>query len=381
ELKAHYTMLGVPDRVALWAFLQFPHNYNYVSRSVMYPWMNRWLGLGQKEPIVEAPFEPLSNEQMTVWDGQHPRPQGGADFERRLLRWWTEDAQRQLLALVPKDAQGLEKFRQIIGGAVDVMIGRRLPAQDQVEVVSLGAEDRQTYRLEKLLLRYKPAQEEVPALLLRPARWQNGRISLVLHPEGKQALFDAQGQPTPIIRDLVLQQAEAVMLVDLFGQGEFTDDGKPLQRQPLVSTGKEPWQAYAGYTYGYNHPLFSKRVHDGLTALAAARQPAIGAQKVRLWALAGAGHWGAALCAQAREALEEARLQTGQFRFRKLNELDHPDFLPGGAKYLDLPGILALAAPLRLIVEDETAADLEVVQAAYQAAGASDRVHIVPTAR
>ena len=403
ELKAHYTMLGVPDRVALWAFLQFPHNYNYVSRSVMYPWMNRHLGLGQKEPIVEQPFQPLSREEMTVWDQSHPRPTGGPEFERKLLRWWTQDAENQLRALTPKDPAGWEKFRQVLGGAVDVMIGRRLPQQDQVEVVALGGEDRQTYRLEKLLLRYKPAQEEVPALLLRPRQWQSGRLTLVLHPEGKQALFDAQGQPIPLIQELLQKQADAVLLVDLFGQGEFTDDGKPMLKQPLVASGKEPWQAYAGYTYGYNHPLFSKRVHDAMTALIAARQPTIGAKTVRLWALAGAGRWGAALCAmaqigssdkakgpadphgaggsQAPAALEEARLQTGRFRFRHVNEIDHADFLPGGGKYLDLPGLLALAAPMRLVIEEETPADLEVVQAAYRAAGARDRLRIVPPTR
>lgn len=377
ELKQHYTMLGVPDRVALWAFLQFPHNYNYVSRSVMYSWMNRWLALGQKEPIVEQPFEPLSLQEMTVWDQAHPRPTGGPDFERKLLRRITEDSQKQLADLLPQNAQGLEKYRHVIGGAVEIMIGRSLPTPDQVEVVAVGSEEREDYRLEKLLLRYKPAQEEVPALLFRPKTWESGRLSLLLHPEGKQAFFDAQGQPLPLIRQLLQKQAEAVLLIDLFGQGEFTEDGKPLVRQPLVGSGKEPWQAYAGFTYGYNYPLFSKRVHDGLTALAAARQPTIGAKKVRLWAVAGAGHWGAGLCAQAREAIDEARLETRGFRFKNLVAIDDVDFLPGGAKYLDLPGMLALAAPMPLILEGEEPSALDVVESAYKAAGAEKRLRIL----
>src|SRR5262249_18463410 len=38
ELKQHYAMMGVPDLVMGKAFLQFGHNYNNVSRELMYGW-------------------------------------------------------------------------------------------------------------------------------------------------------------------------------------------------------------------------------------------------------------------------------------------------------------------------------------------------------
>ena len=50
ELKQHYKMLGAENNVMAKALVQFPHNYNYVSREVMYQWMNRHLNLGLKEP-------------------------------------------------------------------------------------------------------------------------------------------------------------------------------------------------------------------------------------------------------------------------------------------------------------------------------------------
>ena len=46
ELKAHYRMLGVEDRVMAKPLLQFPHNYNYASRAVMYQFFNKHLKLG-----------------------------------------------------------------------------------------------------------------------------------------------------------------------------------------------------------------------------------------------------------------------------------------------------------------------------------------------
>src|SRR5919108_699085 len=57
ELKALYRLYGAEDRVMARAFPQFKHNYNQVSREVMYNWFNKHLRLGQPEPVVEKPFE------------------------------------------------------------------------------------------------------------------------------------------------------------------------------------------------------------------------------------------------------------------------------------------------------------------------------------
>ena len=53
----------------------------------------------------------------------------------------------------------------------------------------------------------------------------------------------------------------------------------------------------------------------------------------------------AAARAVAGEAIDRAAVDTGGFRFGNLLDYRDPQFLPGGAKYLDLPGMLALGAP------------------------------------
>ncbi|MEZ6071910.1 MAG: alpha/beta hydrolase family protein [Pirellulales bacterium] len=68
ELQQLYTLLGHPEDVHAEAFLQFGHNYNNVSRAVMYSWLNEYLGLGFEDPIVEDEYEPLSIAEMSVWD-------------------------------------------------------------------------------------------------------------------------------------------------------------------------------------------------------------------------------------------------------------------------------------------------------------------------
>ena len=52
----------------------------------------------------------------------------------------------------------------------------------------------------------------------------------------------------------------------------------------------------------------------------------------------------AAARAQAEGAIDRAAIHVGDFRFGKVLDLRSPDFLPGGAKYGDVKGLLALGA-------------------------------------
>ena len=91
ELKQHYRLWGEEDRVMVESLLQFPHNFNSVSRSLMYGWLNKQLKLGLEEPILERDFHPLSVAQLSVWDAGHPAPPGGDEFERSFLQRMTAD--------------------------------------------------------------------------------------------------------------------------------------------------------------------------------------------------------------------------------------------------------------------------------------------------
>ena len=99
DLKKLYELLGAGNQVMLHRGEQFPHNYNAVSRSAFYGWLNRHFGLKQTEPVIERDYGRLSRDQLTVWDDAHPAPKSGdPDFERRLLKGLAEDAARQVAA-------------------------------------------------------------------------------------------------------------------------------------------------------------------------------------------------------------------------------------------------------------------------------------------
>ena len=260
----------------------------------------------------------------------------------------TDDARRRMESLVPKDAASWKEYRRIVGGAVETMIGRGLPPPGELEAAYSQSHDFGGGRITSFLLRYPAYGEELPAVRLDPQTW-NQRTVIWIDRSGKQALWTASGGLRLGVRRL-LDKGFAVLGADLLGQGEFTADGKPLARSRMIPAKKENWERYAGYTFGYNPPLFAQRVRDVLSLAAFARNGKQAAAHVDLVALRGAGCWAAAARAIAGGAIERAAIDTGGFRFAALAASDDPDFLPGGAKYGDLPGVIALfGAPPSLV--------------------------------
>ena len=375
QLKQLYKLMGVEDLVAGWHFKQFPHNYNYCSRDVMYDWLNRHLELGIDDPIEEQDFKWLSRVEMTVWNDDHPKPASGDDYERSLLKWITEDSDRQLAKLVPTDAGSLAEYRKVVGGAVDVMIGRRLPEGEIDASVNEERKELDGAIMLKLLVRNTSAGEELPAVVLIPEENRKEETVIWIDENGKQGLFQENGQPKPEVKKL-LAAGLAVVGVDLFGQGEFTADGKPIAEARLAESGRGTWKGYAGYTFGYNYSVFSKRVHDILTMVALVRYGEHPVDTVHLVGLGGAGRWVAAARAQAGDVVARTVVDTAAFRFGNVTSFSDPDFLPGGAKYLDLPGMIALAAPGELWLSGEGDKATPVIAAAYKASGHPEKLTI-----
>ena len=368
ELKQLYKLLGDEQQVMARPLNQFGHNYNYVSRAVMYSWFNRHLHLGLDEPVVEEDYLPLTVAEMTVWDDEHPRPPSGDDYERSLLRGMTEAAQRQLAALAPKDADSLAEYRRIVGGAAAVMIGYDLPEAQEVEYEGVNEIDRGGYVEYSGLVRNKENKTELPAIFLHPKQW-NKRVVIWIDEAGKAGLVDDDGNPQPAIRTL-LDAGTAVAAADLLYQGEFNAEGKP----PATARRVEKDRHCSAYTTGYNHPLFAERVGDVLTLVSFVKNHKEAPERVQLVALDGAGPWGAAALAQAGTAIDKCVIDTAGFRFAKLTAIDDVNFLPGAVKYGDVPGFLSLAAPGELWLSGEGAEPPPIVRTAYQAAGKADAV-------
>jgi dienelactone hydrolase len=367
QLRALYELVGAGDRVWLHRGEQFGHNYNWPSRVAMYGWFNRHFRLGQPEPVVERDYRRLTRAELSVWDEQHPQPPGGPDFERKLLRWLTEDAAQQLA----EARKSPRRFAEVYGRGIEAVIGRTLADNVRVELSPARTSEQGGTRVTAGLVRNVTFGEELPVVVLEPTS-PSGKTVLWLTSEGKAGLFTGS-EIRPEIRQL-LEGGARVVGADLLFQGESLQDASGLGRQRKV---KNPREA-AAYTYGYNHSLFAQRAHDVLTLVRYYGELDRSTKRLCVAGARGAGPWVAAARAVAGKAIHAAAVDTGGFRFLNVMDIYSPDFLPGGAKYGDLPGMLAVAAPGRLWVTGEQSNDLAFVGEQYR--GAANRRFVVSPA-
>ncbi len=361
ELEKLYALLGSKANVMCKNHVHFPHNYNYVSRALMYSWFNKHLKLGHDEPIVEEDFEPLTPAEYTVWDAEHPKPASDEGVEVALLKSISDASDRQLAGL------SAGKRREVAAGAVDALIGRRILPAGAVSREKVGKKDLGDRWQFTDILRVPARGEELPVLSYHPkAKAWNGKVVIWADGAGKAGMVGAE------LKRLV-DAGFAVLGADLLHQGEFLSDGMPLQEQPKVKNQRE----FAGFTYGYNAPLFARRVHDLLTLISFVANDEHAPREIALVGVNGAGPLVAAARAQAGAGVAKAFVDTRGFRFAKLASWRHPDFLPGAVKYGDLPGLLSLSAPHALLIAGEGGRVPEATAAAYAAAGKPEAVRSV----
>jgi len=347
QLKQHFELLGVPGHVE-GKYYPFEHNYNQVSRAMMYAFMERAIGDG-KSSIAERDFIPLTKDEASVWDDQHPFPGTGEEAELKVLRGFATEFDQQLAALAPKDAASLAEYRRVIGGGWDVLIGRNLKTTGDAEVEHAAETQRSGYREATGWIRNKTHDEAVPTLFLLPENW-NRRAVLWLTDVGKAGLLDAGGTPIPAVARLV-QAGYAVGGLDLLYQGEFLVDGRPLAETRRVNNNRE----FLGYTVGYNHPLFSQRVHDVLSLLVAAQRHKNPPEAIGIVGLGQAGVIAAAAAVQAGDLVKRLAIHTGGFQFGAITNVRDPMLLPGAVRFGDVGGLLALRAPQPLWLGESVA--------------------------
>ena len=359
ELQSLYRMMGNQSGVKLTALNHFGHNYNYVSRSAMYHWFNRHLSLGIAEPVVEEDYTRLSKDELTVWNQSHPAPDSGEAFERKLLEQWHDSSRDQILAASGSRAA----FVSLVKPAVNAIVGRSFESAGTIEWVNNLKTNRGDYLEMSGVLYNQSYEESLPVVFLHPKNWK-GMSVIWLDAEGKDGLYDSDGNPNPSVKNL-LSKGVTVVGADLIYQGESLDQSEPLKTTRRVSNPREA----APFTFGYNHSVFAKRVHDILALVRFMKTHDEQSPSIGLIALKGAGHWGAVARSVLGDSVDRYALDTSGFRFGEVRDLHAPDFLPGGAKYLDLPGFLLLGETNALWLAGEPTADLDRLRHLYRTQG------------
>src|SRR5262249_11764435 len=153
----------------------------------------------------------------------------------------------------------------------------------------------------------------VPYCFETPKDW-NGTVVVCIHPDGCRGVFEGEDQAT---RQQILAGRAAVLSVDVFGTGAFQ-----VSKLPEINT------QFAGYTFAYNRPLLANRVHDGLTAVAAASQVSDRVKRVHLLGLGKAGPWVLLARGLCGAAVERTAVDLDQFRFDRMTRTTDEMVLP-----------------------------------------------------
>jgi dienelactone hydrolase len=362
QLKQLYRLYGAESNVMAKAYVQFSHNYNQVSRELMYNWMNKHLQLGLPEPVVEKPFTPVPVKDLSVYDQEHPRPADGTDVAG-LRKYLTSQSDAQIKELLPRDTASLKRYRATIGTALKVMVGDVLPQAGEIEARTLlSGTLPDGLRWSQLVLGRKGKEEQVPAVTLH-GREFDGTLVIWIHPQGKASLA-AEGGLTQAASAL-LERKAAILAPDVFMTGEFEG-----AKRPGVDA------QFAGFTFGYNRPLLANRVHDILTTVSYARNLE-GVKKVCLVGWSEAGPWVLLARALCGEAVSRTAADGHRFHFKNVLKTDDAMMLPGGLKYGGLYALAGLSAPGELVLYGtEKDPGRQWLRAAYDAAGASGKLHI-----
>ncbi len=278
ELKKLYTLYGKPENVICEDLTRFHHNYNYVTRKIMYEWFNKHLKLGQDEPIIEKDFARLTKAEHAVYDDAHPRPIGGETFERGLTKWLADQSDKQLADLSP------EERSQTVLLAWKTIVGVETPEALKDDF---------------------PIEKSIPE---KPGDTVTIWIG------------DKDKAPTA--------SAEIVLSTELLSKG--------ITETAIVANKRE----FAGYTHGYNHSLFARRVQQVVALINHAKS--LG-KKIRIKADDGTEAVVIAASAVAgKGAVTELYLKSTRFRFADIKSYRDPNFAPGAVKYGDIPGLLEI---------------------------------------
>jgi len=373
ELRKLFTVYGNVNNVYSKSLLHFGHNYNYVTRNIMYNWFNKHLKLGIKEVIVEEHYEPLTSEEHAVWTKDHPAPKGGVEYEVSLTKFVDDESNHVLNELTPSDPNSLNGYRDVVGGAFETLLNRRLDEVGRIEREKVDKQVRGGYLEFKDKLFIVEHGEELPVLSLFPkSRPWNHEVVIWIDGDGKSGVYADNGALRPEVRALV-DGGSSVLTADLLYQGDFLKNGQPLMQTPKVSNSRE----FAGYTFCYNETVFAHRVHDILSLISFVKNDEHGTEKIHLVGTNGGGALVAAARSQSGDAVHTAVVDTQGFRFGALKTFRDVRFLPGAVKYGDVHGLLSLSAPHALVIAGENGKIADIVAASYKASGKSDQVKSV----
>ncbi|HEX5080631.1 MAG TPA: acetylxylan esterase, partial [Blastocatellia bacterium] len=159
-----YKLFGAEDKLTA-IQIDAPHNYNQPSREAVYGWFAHWfLGRAETAPIKEPGNAVASINDLLVFAGR-PRPENELN-ESQLTESLIAERKKQFDEAQPRDAAGLERFREQFGEAFRYSLMAEFPAPNDIIAGESTA----------INLNGKPVES-----LVISRRGKSDRVSITLH--------------------------------------------------------------------------------------------------------------------------------------------------------------------------------------------------------
>lgn len=322
EVKSLYGMLKAPKNYEAHFNIHFKHNYNHVSRTQMYDFVNRHFKLGLDEPVLERDFTYLSREDIGVWSDQVAKPEGylsGDAHEKEVNRVWAEGSAKQVEAAktAPEKRKWLLTAWKTILRADDI--------KDTKATFALG--DKSTNG-DSVVMAGIISGNNTPfaAAIAYPKTW-NGEVVIQLSPSGSTANPESAGDAS-------------VVIPDLYGQNDELAKNAPITYSGKSDPPADSWQRSPVYFYGYNDSVFVRRVHDLISTIAMVKQhPDWDVKKIKIHAEGDLAAVALAAKAIYPDAIDALDIDLQGFQFSNIDDLWDENMVPGAVKYGDVEGL------------------------------------------
>ncbi len=232
------------------------HNYNRESREAVYAWFAKWfLGAKDVSAFTEVEFQVEPDDALLVFS-ERELP-AHALKQEDFLPAWIARSEQAIENRKPANETELQTFREEMKSGLQYALGLQVPKITDVTLVEPEGAFPTTYQANlsarHLVIGRKGVGDTIPAILFSPEpQVGHDPVVLIVHPEGKEKLIDAEtGEPSNLITDL-LSADRKVLLIDVFGVGEHQDYERPEDTSFFTT---------------YNRTAAALRVQDIVTAL------------------------------------------------------------------------------------------------------------------
>ena len=334
-IRSIYALYGAADKVAN-AHFDYGHNYNLASREAMYRFFGEHLIGGQWDDFTEPDYDKGPDEALRVFPGDEP-PEGWLRGQA-LRDLFLEQARERREARLPKDTDAATAWREQHGNAFGHLLGVGTPHPNDLRATRHSIDTVGDYILERWLFGRAAVGDEIPALLYRNTNAAPQDVAILVHGRGKAFFADiAAGAPGPLILAL-LEQGQAVLLIDPFLTGEHHAPDKVRAHQSMEKF------------HDTFHPTdTAHRVQDILTTLAFLRMrydttnvmDVIGVEAAGLWCL---------LAGAAEPAFRRIVVDMNQFDMTDDDAWLENAYMPGIRAIGDIPAAIAAGGPDRFVL-------------------------------